>query len=479
MSIRNWLGFVLSIIAGVTVSGCTVNEAVTCGAEDKQGGVCRGIPATGACNEDASTENISCSTTIDVADDDALSAAVNGASVGTCILLDEGSYGSVTLPAGVSLIGRCASAVQVDTVSMAGGQGAVLRGIEIGKGGLVIDGAAGVRLESVRVNGSTGNGISVKSGSSVTISDSTITSSGRYGIVGKDGVSLMIERSLVTGNEGSGIIMHCSAECAACMARPNLAITDSIIQDNHVGGIDVFTTDMTMNNVDIRGTLPGASFLPFEGGGNLSVAACSILLEARNVRLENAHSYGALVDASLASFGHVDDPEGSVAIRGNNIGLWVQNGADGSISEMNGGRFENNHGVSLGIKGQTQAWIFRRSKIMNTSEVVIPTAAGGSEPMGHGIVWRDKASVKIEDVWICASARVPLLIDGPINTMGSLASEVTNLTLTDGDEITGIWQQNLPMGGMQPMVTNGPAIQTDAGEKFAVPMSPVLLGVMQ
>lgn len=478
MWIPNDLWFVLSIVGIVTVSGCTVDENITCTATNLQNGVCRGVPVTGACNEEASAENITCTSTVDVSGYDELKDALNGASSGKCILLDTGTYGNVVVPAGVSLIGQCAREVKLEGVTLSSGQGSVLRGIEIGQNGLVIDGATDVRLESIHVNGSLGTGVTMKAGSKVSMVDSMVTGSSRYGIVGVDGVSLTVKGSVIAENQGSGIVMQCSAECDACTSRPMLSVIDSIVRDNRVGGIDVFSTDVTMNGVDIRGTLQGDSFLAFKGGGNLSVAACSNLLEARQLRLENAFSYGALVDASFARFGHVDDAEGSVAIRGNEIGLWVQNGADGSTSEMHGGLFEDNRGVGLGIKGETQAWIFCKGKIMNTAEVSIPTDGASSEPVGHGIVWRDKASVKIEDVTVSASARVPVLIDGPLNPMGSMASELKNLTLTGGDDMKGIWQQNLPMGGLQPTVTNAPAIQTDMAEKFAVPKAPVLTAVV-
>ena len=154
--------------------------------------------------------------------------------------------------------------------------------------------------------------------------------------------------------------------------------------------------------------------------------------------------------------------------------MWVQNAADGAVSELHNGLIADNKGVGLGIKGETQGFIFCRSKIQNTPEDAIPTDGASSEPVGHGVVWRDKASVKLEDISISGSARVSVLMDGPMSATGSMPSLLKNVTLTGGDDMKGIWQQNLPTGGLQPMVVNAPTLQTDVGEKFSVPKAPAL-----
>ncbi|MDI3289016.1 right-handed parallel beta-helix repeat-containing protein [Polyangium sp. 15x6] len=407
-------------------------------------------------------------------DDGELGSAIDAATAGTCIVLGAGSYGAVVLPGGVSLVGPCADEVKVKAVTVAAGEGSVLRGLEIGSGGLSLDGAQGVRVESVRVNGATAAAIKVQAGAEVTMVGSTVQNGALYGIFADDGASVTIEGSVILGQQGSGIATTCSGGCGACAARPSLSVTDSIIRNNHVGGVDLFTTDVVMNNVDIRGTLQGESFMTFKGGGGASIAACSTVIEARNLRIEDNFAYGILIDASTARLGDQDDAEDSVVIRGNSIGIWVQNGADGGVSELHNGRVENNKGVGLGIKGETQGFIFCRSKVVNTLEDNLPTDGASSEPVGHGIVWRNQASVKLEDATISGSSRVSVLIDGPMGTMGSMPSILKNVTLGGGDELKGIWQQNLPAGGMQPMVENAPAIQTDVGERFSVPSAPNL-----
>src|SRR2546425_921830 len=82
-----------------------------------------------------------------------------------------------------------AAAVTDDSITLAAGAGAVVRGLAVGSGGVELMGATGVRIESVRVTGKSTvsrDGISLDPGASATIVTSEIDGAGRAGVYAKD-----------------------------------------------------------------------------------------------------------------------------------------------------------------------------------------------------------------------------------------------------------------------------------------------------
>ena len=159
------------LLALASLAGCSEDEpnpvpASGCPAEDKLDGVCVGAPAK-VCDSDPCTQDLSCTSTTQVADDAALASALDGAGPGSCIALAPGSYGEVQLPNGVALLGRSAAEVQVAKITMGAGSGSVVRGLRVGGGGLLVAGATDARVDSVKVSGASAEGVVVSAGSSV------------------------------------------------------------------------------------------------------------------------------------------------------------------------------------------------------------------------------------------------------------------------------------------------------------------------
>jgi hypothetical protein len=422
---------VLAVLLGAS-AGCGDRSHATlaCAVEDMVGGengVCVGVAEAAVCGVNRCTEGVSCASTIDVKDDGELEAAIASATAGTCISLSPGAYGPASLPGGVSLLGKSAADVAVEGVTLNEGVGAVVRGLTIGAGGLKISGATGAQVISVLIADSAVEGINVAPGSAAKIISSTVRGSSRYGLRVADGAAVTLDTSIIEGSEGPGIWSACSTACAACTAPPKISVTSSIIRDNHVGGVALFTTWATLENVDIRRTKPGAKWHSEMGGGGLSVMSL--------------------------------------------MGVWVQNVAAPQSVVLTRARIDGNKAVGVGTSGSTRGFIFRRSTVQNTLLQAVPAESGGSPigstMVGDGFVWRDNSSVTIEAIEFSNNARTSILVDGPAE--GSISS----LQLSGGDEQKGIVIQNVTGKDAKPDVDEGAApLNTSKYETFAIPTAP-------
>jgi hypothetical protein len=155
------------------------HEAVTCEADQQVGGVCVGVPSATLCSDDTCTDGVECASVVEATTDAEVTAALATAGAGDCLALAPGAYAQIDLPAGLSLLGRSAADVTVQGVTLGAGTGEVLRGLTVQTGGIVVDGARDARIESVRVDRSTGDGIALLGAASATIVTSEITGSGR------------------------------------------------------------------------------------------------------------------------------------------------------------------------------------------------------------------------------------------------------------------------------------------------------------
>jgi len=465
---------VLAVLLGAS-AGCGDRSHATlaCAVEDMVGGengVCVGVAEAAVCGVNRCTEGVSCANTIDVKDDGELEAAIASATAGTCISLSPGAYGPASLPGGVSLLGKSAADVAVEGVTLNEGVGAVVRGLTIGAGGLKISGATGAQVISVLIADSAVEGINVAPGSAAKIISSTVRGSSRYGLRVADGAAVTLDTSIIEGSEGPGIWSACSTACAACTAPPKISVTSSIIRDNHVGGVALFTTWATLENVDIRRTKPGAKWHSEMGGGGLSVMSCSNLV-ASSLRVHDSASYGVLVDGSSTNMSSESAPDGDIDIRRNLMGVWVQNVAAPQSVVLTRARIDGNKAVGVGTSGSTRGFIFRRSTVQNTLLQAVPAESGGSPigstMVGDGFVWRDNSSVTIEAIEFSNNARTSILVDGPAE--GSISS----LQLSGGDEQKGIVIQNVTGKDAKPDVDEGAApLNTSKYETFAIPTAP-------
>jgi hypothetical protein len=461
----------------MSLAGCSedpVVPAAACAAEDVLDGVCVGAPAK-VCDSDPCTQDVSCESTTLVGDDAALSAALASAGPGSCIALSPGSYGEVQLPGGVSLLGRSAGLVQVAKLTMGAGAGATVRGLEIGGGGLTIDGATGAVVEAVRVKGAAAEGVIVAAGSSVELEAVTVAGAARYGVRVDDGAEVTLLHSIVAGGEGPGVWAACAAGCG-CVAAPKLGVTSSIVRDNRLAGIALFAAEASLLRVDVLRTRVGDTWHFGEGGGGISAAQCSTLT-ARATRVHDSKSFGVLVDDSTALLGGPDTGD-ALEVSNNLRGIWMQNigqGAPASV-ELENVVATDNGGVGLGIGGASVGiFIICKTAVTGTKMVTLPVFEnamdlGTAQQVGDGFEWLGGAEIAIDGLTLSGNARASLVIDGP--AAGSLA----NVTLAGGDEQKGIVQQSVSAGDEQPQTgTAAPAITTSSTEQFAVAKPPLQL----
>ncbi|MBI4705770.1 MAG: right-handed parallel beta-helix repeat-containing protein [Deltaproteobacteria bacterium] len=460
---------------------------VACDPANVIGGQCAGVPPSPVCDGASCTAGVSCAKIVQVAGSADLAATAASAAAGTCIALAPAAYGAVTLPGGVSLLGKSADAVKIEGVTLQGGSGSVLRGLGVGTAGVAIEGTKDVRIEAVHVSlsppppasdeepPSTVQGIFLEAGSSVEIVSSTVSGTAvrslQYGLRAAEGVDITIERAVISNLEGPGIWLACGDKCG-CADPPSLSVTRSIVRDNRIAGMAIFGTVATLDTVDILRTAQGEHQQSGLGGGGLSVAACSTL-EAVGLRVHDSLSYGVLVDSSGATLGG-DEAGQAIDISRNELGLWVQNvgKTPGQEFRLENAQFTANKGVGIGLGGEEKGIIiFFHTAVTGTTDAPMPVLQKGepgfSKEVGDGLVWLDGVTAQIDGLALSGNERASLLIDGGVGEGSSLK----NVTLAGGDK--QIVQQNWKNGDLKPATdASVPAVKTVEDEPFVVPEAP-------
>jgi hypothetical protein len=470
--------FYLSAACSI-LSGCSdeIEMVAGCAAEDMIGDACAGVPVEDVCESDACVQGVSCAKVLNATNDAEVSAALMGASAGTCITLAPGTYGAVSLPGGVSLLGRSAAKVKVAGVVLGAGTGAVVRGLSAGDSGVRLSaGALDARLESLRIGG-INDSVTFEPGSSGAIVTSEIAGSGRAGIFAED-ADVTIDRSVVRDASASGVWIvgtGCDAACA-CTSRPTLTVTGSVIRKNHLLGISVRGAKADFQGVDIKDTLTGVGTNMGSYGGGLTAAACSDVT-SKNLRVLGSKAWGVLIDASTATLGG-DLPDEGVEISHNEPGLWIQNVKcvpdvpGGPCVMLHNGVLTANLGVGIGVAGQSQGIILCKSIVSTTQTVTMPVLdvneVGALKEVGDGVDWLEESEVTIDGLTLSGNERHSLLIDGP--TAGATGGKIWSITLEGGDEGKPPLQQHLEAGGQQPALSAGVSLATDSARKLAVPM---------
>lgn len=459
-----------------TVWALVVVGAAGCGGEDETAagpcpfqvaGECVGVPDQPVCDADYCTGGADCAQVVQVASQPELSAAAAGAAAGTCIALAPGRYDAVDLPGGVSLLGKGAGVVTLSSVSLGQGSGALLRGVHVEGGGVHLTGVQAGRIESVRVSASAQSGIDLADGSSVVMVTSEVLTSADYGIRGLGATGLTVERSVLADGEGPGLWVQCAEGCA-CATRPTVSLDRVLVARNAHVGVSLAGVQATLTQVDVLDT--GQRGLT-AGGGGLSVSACSELVVS-DLRVEDAASFGVLVDGSSADFGTPGGEQGIIIVN-TRVGMWLSNIATGAdpaqTVEVHGAELAGNAGVGLGIDGGAQGIIIVNTRVADTWQTTLPVAEGGSSNVGDGLVWTGRAQVQIQGLTLSGNERLSMLIDGEVGA-GSSLSEVTQI---GGDEAKGIVHQQLPQGGTAPTVDDTvPTIASDVGRLHAVASAP-------
>ena len=470
---------ILGAAAGAWLLGCSDEPPPApsvCAVADQTCGVCGGVPGGDVCGDDICTQGVTCAEVVTVSSDADLPSKVAAAKPGDCLALVSGHYGVVTLPGGVSLLGRSAAAVTVDSITVTAGAGTVLRGLGVGSGGVELLGATGVRIESVRITGSplvNRDGIALDPGSSATVVSSTIEGAGRVGVYAKD-ADVTLDRCIVSGAQVAGVWIEgssCDGQCA-CSSRPTLTMNNNAIRDNHLLGLSTRGATVNLACTDVTGTRAGDKVMTGQRGGGVAATQCSNV-SATRLRVLDSEDWGVLIDGSTAKLGAPTSSDETVEISRNRRGLWVQNvvynaacSSIASCGELHNATLAENLGVGLGISGATRGWVICKASITGTQTANLPVSdengfVGASKAVGDGLDWLDGSEVRIEQLTLSGNERQSLLIDGPAS------GDIGSLTLGAGEE--PILQQNL-MGGAQPTQGNGVSLATQATRKFAVPL---------
>jgi hypothetical protein len=462
--------------AAVLLGGCTSVESATAPCDDLACGGCAGIaglPMPAACADAACAAGVDCDEVVTVAASADLAATAAGATPGTCLVLAPGAYGPVEVPGGVRLLGSDVAAVRVAGVTLGPGDGAGIRGLTVGSGGVTVAGATRARIEAVLVAGSAGEGIVIQPGSSVEIVSCEVRGAGRSGILVQD-AAVAIDRTVVSGSEGPGIWAEgpsCDVACDAC-TRPALRVTDSIFQGNRIVGIGMASTAATLACVDVTGTRPGDAFFYSQFGGGISAAACSSL-DARGLRVLDNVDWGVLVDHSRATLGGPTPGDG-VEISRNLRGLWIQDVtaeacADPPCVVLDSGLLWSNRGVGIGVARHSWGVVIRATRIADTQAVVLPiddpNNLGGSAVVGDAFEWLGASEVSIEGLRLGGSARRGVLIDGPVGAGGSRIHALD--TAGEAPALRAVLQQAFT-GGLQPEVDGSVVLMTAEGVVDAV-----------
>lgn len=444
---RRWFLAAAFLVAAVALAGC---GGETCG--------------------DACTRGLSCTAVVDASDDEELAEAVGEATRGTCIALAAGTYGEVTLPAGVSLLGADSAKTTVGTVTIPAGSGALVRGLHVAGVVKLEPDAVDVRLERLLVTGSK-NGIQADARASFTVADSVLSGVPEVSVLAIDSARVTVQRTTIENGAGPGVWVQCSAGCD-CATPPVVELDTVTVRRAAHGGVVLVGSSATLTGVSIVDTQAGADF---QGGGGLSASECSHLA-AKALTVGGSLGYGVLLDGASADLGGGGDEVGIIIVNSRGGGLYVQNTGDGQPVSIANTTLTGNSAVGLHLASETTGIIIVNSKIEKTQLASVPAegwvgankAPIGSADVGDGLIWGFGAAAQIDGLELSDNARNAALIDGPVGAGSSIA----NVTLGGTDAAKGIEQQHVSSPAEAPSTSNAPAIAQSAASPDATPVPP-------
>jgi hypothetical protein len=414
------------------------------------------------------TEGVSCAEVRDVPSDFSLEEAAATAAPGTCIALAPGTYGEVTLSAGVRLLGAGASEVTVGSVTIEAGANAQLRGLHVAGVVKVRPDAVDVLMDRLLVTGSK-NGVQAERGSSFTLQASELVGVPDNGILALDAASLTVRDTRIVGSGGPGIWVQCSDGCE-CETPPSVDLARVELRSNHLVGVAFHGVSARLEDVLVAETLAAG----FEYGGGVTAAACSDLT-ARALTVDGMDSFGVLVSGSSATLGSSDDDKGIIIVNNKGGGVWLQDIA--SSVTMENATLTGNLVAGLDIGAGSKGIIIVNNHVGSTALAPTPAlqfvdgawVAVANETIGDGIIWGDGAQVAIDGLTVGGSGRNSILIDGPVAAGSALA----NVTLESGDELKGILQQRAGQASEAPSIDNAPAPMQTLASPHALPQAPL------
>jgi len=427
---------VAGILAACSSKGGSGGTSCPGGAAVADG--CAGVPSGPLCGDSTCTDGVTCASVTTVGSDADLTNALAGATSGTCIALQPGTYGNPVLPAGVSLLGRGANDVHVDSVTVQNGGGAVVQGLEIGAGGLQIaDGAQNVEVNSVLIDSTTGDAVSVGKGAQVTIAASTISSAGQGSSKGANGISsfqggkVTLDHVFISQPLGPGLWMQACSDGCTCAGSATLAAHAIVIQGAQLVGASLAGVTATLGDVTIENTAPYQVSL-MQGGG-FAVSQCSTVTTDGDVTVSSNAAYGVLIDHSSATMG--DSGGSTTSVTGNQEhGIWIQ-GVDTTQSvTLTNLIADGNAGVGIGLDGSAQSIIIQgKSSSSNTVARSLPALGSGGTPVsqsvGDGLSWNAGVEAQIDGLTLQGNARSDMLVTG----QWASGSSATNLGVRAGD----------------------------------------------
>ncbi|MBI2394269.1 MAG: right-handed parallel beta-helix repeat-containing protein [Deltaproteobacteria bacterium] len=420
------------VLVAMFSAGCAEEEkdtGPTCDDRVKTAGACPGV--TGAA---ITMEGIACTQTIAAANAADLDAKLPTAAAGACVVLNEGSYGVASLPAGVSLVGKGASKTTVEGIVTKGAAGgATIRGVTVGTGGIAVSERGTLTIEKVKVSGAAS-----------------------FGVHAVDTSVIVRDTSIFNGTT-TGLVASCrGADCAS--SRPKLTLVRTWVYGNMRVGVLANGFDVDIDTVEVASTR-ASSFLY---GRGLEVAGGGSLV-ARRLSAVGNEDVGVFVEG-----GAVDIVGLTVARNVRGIQLQAIPAAGGKLEDF---VVADNQALGIGIDKGSKGLIVQGGRVASTTAVKVPVDVGGMQEVGDGINWLDGSEVTIAStVRIESSGRRPLIIEA--NAKGKFEG-----TLAGGDETRGLIVQGGLVASMPETITVAAGVKTDVLTKdnalpVAVTMAP-------
>lgn len=470
-------------LVGVGFAGLSVgcNKSVStpgCGDGLTVSNGCAGVPQASVCDGDACTEGVTCASTVTAHDDASLAAALNGATAGACVLVRPGTYGPVTVPGGVSLLGKGATSVSIEAVLIGSGLGAVLRGVTVGRGGIAFEsGPTVARIESVLVKNTVGGGITLGAGNEVTIVTTTVDHAGAaagdagHGIIAIGGGKLTLDRVHVDAPKGPGIWVQACKDGCTCAGAAVMRAHGIIIEGAELVAMALAGVDAVLDDVKIDKTVPFHK--DGQQGGGLAAFQCT-KVAATNLRATSNMYYGVLVDHASGSIG--GEAAAASEISNNGVhGLFIQNVAkmpngDPQEFKVTGAKLVGNSGVALGLHASSGI-IIEGCEATGTQEKSLPVLIANQNPgvasVGDGLSWTGGTTATIKS----------LVLDGNARTGGMIAGQwgdgsSANLTVKKPGVLGGIIIEGIPLdGASMPGMDNVPASLVSRDASFTQPFA--------
>jgi hypothetical protein len=415
---------------------------------------CSSQPACG----DACTAGLSCKTVIDVSDDAELTQAAASATTGTCIALAPGTYGDVTLPGGVSLVGGGPTVATVGSVTMLAGSSPVLRGVHVAGVVKVQPAVVGAELSGLLVTGSE-NGVQAETGASFTLEDSTIQSVPVYAVLAVDAAAVTIKNTQIEDSGGPGIWVQCSAGCG-CTTPPTVDLEGVTLERNVIAGLVLIGSVATVNGLTIDDTQASTSLGETSTGGAIALSQCASMTGG-GVQVSGPALYGMLVDGSSLDLGN-GTANGIVIIKGG--GIFTQNLAATQSIKLANASVTGSSGIGIDLGGGSHGIVIINSRVEDTATIPMLTTDAGMHPVGDGLIWSSGVDAQISALSVANSGRNAVLIDGPVGANSSLG-----VTLSGTDVAKGVVQEGVMMASQAPTITSGPPVMQTATQPYAVP----------